>query len=123
MAELNMDCVRDILLFLEENQRYKASGKIFVVKMKRVYPHFQNYSYEEQYEAAKYLGQKKLVTYVDGMEGKQPRQYVCNGITPEGHKFIAAIKDDTLWKKLCKHPLIATLSVSEIIQIAATLIG
>lgn len=99
MAELNMDCVRNLLLFIEQNQRYKENGRVVNIKMKHIRHQMEDWSYEDLYEAAKYICEEKLVTCVGGPQGKAPSQYIFDGITPLGHKTIAAMKDDTAWKK------------------------
>ena len=104
MAELNMDCVRDLLLFLEENQRYYSDGRIVSIKMKNVlHEMMKTCSYEHLFEAAKYLGLQKLVIYEKNWETKSPRWFVCKGITPKGHALIAAMKDENIWNRAKKH--------------------
>lgn len=61
-------------------------------------------SYEDLYEAARYLVVQKLVTCEGGDKGKEPSQYVFNAITPKGHELLQAMRDDTLWNK-CKKQL------------------
>lgn len=104
MAQLNMDCVRDLLQYLEANMRCRENGRIVRIKMKHIRHQMPNTSYEELYEAARYLVSQKLVTCEGGDKGKEPSQYVFNSITPKGHELMQAMRDDTLWNK-CKKQL------------------
>ena len=99
MAELNNDCVRDLLLYLEENMRYRESGRVVNINMKHIRHQMENRSYEDLYEAAKYLCENGLVTCVGGTNGKTPKAYRFNGITPKGYAFIQAMRDDTVWNR------------------------
>lgn len=99
MAELNIDCVRDLLLYLEENMRYREKGRVVTIKMKHIRHQMEGCSYEDLFEAAKYLCDKKLVTVVGGTTGKAPTHYVFDSITPKGHEFIQAMRDDTVWNR------------------------
>jgi hypothetical protein len=121
MAELKIDCVRDMLLFLESSQRYKAKGQIIRVRMRSVYSHLDSYSYEDRYEAAKFLGEKGLVQYEGGIKDKAPSQYWCIGITAKGHDFIQAVKSDTIWKKVKSNLPKLINNIDKIIQLASVL--
>lgn len=116
MAELNMDCVRSLLLFLEENQRYREHGRVVGLKMKNIRHQMEEYSYEHLYEAAQYLLDKNLVIVEGNGIGKTPAHYTFKGITPQGHELLKAMRDDTVWQRAKPHLSNFTKTASELIQ-------
>ena len=100
MAELNLDCVRAIMLWLEKNQQIKSSGRVKCIKMKSVYPQLEEYRLEDLYSAATCIFESGLAKAMGGISGKTPRHYVCEGITPKGYDYLKAVHDDTVWKKI-----------------------
>lgn len=120
VAELNEDTVRSLLLYLEENMRYREKGKVVPIKMKHIRHQMEDYSYEEIYEAAKYLVGKGLATVADGRIAAS--QYVFNGITPKGHEFIKAMREDTVWKRAKEAtPLLLTKGIECAIEILSAI--
>lgn len=105
MDKLNLDCVRDMILLIENRLKYKSSGKVKQVHMKHILHLLDTYSNDELCEATKYLAESKLVTYSNYKTAHSATQYWCDGITPLGHKFIEQIRDDTIWNKVKKEIL------------------
>ena len=122
MDRLNIDCVRDMLLLIENKLRYRNSGKVEQVHLKHVFHQLDNYTNDELCEAAKYLAESKLVTYSNYKTVHVARMYYCNGITPLGHKFIEEIRNDTFWHKV-KAKILPYLAkgIDFVIQILPTL--
>lgn len=91
--KLNHDCVRSLLIHIEQNVHY---GEYLDVNQAS----FDEFTEEELIYAADKLLE---ANYVDGEKHK----YVCvdypnitiKSITWEGHKFLDNIRDDGVWKK------------------------
>lgn len=99
---LNQECVRDILLFVDSNQTFRADGVPVPVKFKCFCEDSemsQKYSMPEMNTAVVYLCQKGFLTS-DDVIGKT-RHIHIQRITAKGYDYLQVIKDDSLWKKLC----------------------
>lgn len=123
---LNHDCVRSLLLWLEANQTVSSAGKPDVVMLRKIYGQFSDFSPEELNLAASYLVQKRLISLRSGMttENASPRAYVISGITAAGYDYLAAVKDDSVWKKIKeKIGSTALASVPNVIAVAAEILA
>lgn len=117
---LNNECVRDLILWIEKNQTAKANGIIKPIKMKNIYSAL-SYSREDLNVAAQYLVDEKvlLLSQTQNPKALAPKWFVFCGITSVGCKYIAAIKDDTVWEKIRKAlGSAAQVSVPAVLEIA-----
>lgn len=112
-----MDLIRELLLRFERNDRLLPEGRT-------------------QKEVAYHVNQMKQAGLIDAeisfamQRGtRYPDFYHVRDITPKGHDFIAAIRNDTFWAKLKKHfedkaaPLTVDLIVEGAKMLAKTLLG
>lgn len=94
--KLNPDCVRDILLSVEDNSDFdhETTYKLADMKLSRL----SNYSHEEityhilQCELSEFIYD---VSYMDGGIHIDIRD-----LTPAGHDFLANIRNDTFFQKV-----------------------
>lgn len=118
---LNNECVRDLILWIEKNQTVKGSGVPKRIKMKTIYSEF-SFSKEDLDTAARYLVDKRLLRLTQDPvhPNLAPKWFVFAEITSLGYEYIAAIKDDTVWKKI-KTALgsVSLASVPAVIETAA----
>lgn len=122
---LNNECVRALILWLEENQTVKPNGKPDVIMLHKIYSCFPDFSAADVNTAATYLVQKKLISLREGQTALNaaPRAYAVTGITAIGYDYIAAVKDDSLWKKIKDRIGSAALaSVPTVIEVASKLL-
>ena len=105
---VNQDCVRDLLLFADQALTVGASGKRpRPVKLRHslsLAP-LDHYPSDEVYAAAQYLVARSFVT-ISALDPKNipsiaPHAYVFLSVTPKGQDYLSAVRDGTLWKKLC----------------------
>lgn len=91
--KLNPDCVRDILLAVEKRV---AFGKwlSFPFMEKRDYEELHPYS---QDELNYHIKQCLNFNYLEGTETMG--RFTIRDLTPQGHIFIADIRNDTVWNK------------------------
>lgn len=90
--KLNHDCIRDILLFVEENVNYNQHADFSAVELK-------NYSRDEIiYSADKLLE----AGFIDGNKisslGATLPSIRITSITWTGHQFLDNIRDESIWK-------------------------
>lgn len=90
--KLNHDCIRDILLFVEENVNYNQYADFSAVELK-------NYSRDEIiYSADKLLE----AGFIDGNKisslGATLPSIRITSITWTGHQFLDNIRDESIWK-------------------------
>ena len=100
MPELNMDCVRDMMLYLETHQTFTSRGRVNLIKMKHVYPSLEKHTREDCYQSAHYIFHSRLVTSSVDCNRVSPKFYVFAGFTQEGYQFLKAVHDDTIWAKI-----------------------
>ena len=102
--KLNPDCIRDILLWLEENQEMESgydnflTGQVSEVSSTKIAQCLPTYSAEDILYSVKqmiYSGllNARLLTTNDA------QIYLVQDITPEGHKFLGNISSDETWQK------------------------
>lgn len=115
---LNADCVRDILLSVEDvSEFYKA----FHYKKSAIPERLSKYTHEEIIYHIKQCSKSNLidgVTYYDGATGID-----IGDLTPDGHKFLANIREEKIWsgvKSIAKK--VGSTSLSAFTQIASNVV-
>ncbi|CEQ14820.1 DUF2513 domain-containing protein [Paraclostridium sordellii] len=114
---LNPDCVRDILLTVEENTGFNLDMSY---PSENIFPRLISYSPEEVLYHIKQCEASYLITKVHWFLGGS---CLISDLTPDGHKFLADIRSDTNWsktKEISKN--IGTSSLDAIKQIATGVI-
>ena len=121
---LNNECVRALLLWLEANQKLRSNGLHEHIKIKSAYDAL-DFSKDDIHAAAKYLVEKKLVylTYDRKATDIAPRLYTFASISATGYDYLAAVRDNNIWKKIKDNLGSVTLaSVPTVIETAAKLL-
>lgn len=90
--KLNHDCVRDLLIHIEEHLSYGFYMDVSVVELK-------NYSHEELlYAADKLLEANYLIGNKRYSIGAPLPDIRISSISWDGHQFLDNIRDDNVWK-------------------------
>lgn len=89
---LNYDCIRDILIFLESRSGDTRMGD-FMNELNSAY------SEEEIMYAIRNLNDIKYIHAKISNYDNVPTLIFCSGITMDGHKYLNAVRNDTVWKK------------------------
>ena len=101
---LNQECIRDILLFIDENQTHDSLGHPNTFKMKvfcdSSLAKDRGYSPEEIWTAVSYLCEKGMLESLD-WRSKLHRIHISR-ITAKGYDYLQIIRDPSLWRKLCE---------------------
>lgn len=117
---LNFDCVRDILLTVEEECDY--SHAMDYDRDTNVNTRLQKYTHEELIYHIKQCEYSNLIlntTYYDG--GKH---IIIRDLSPDGHKFLADIREDNIWngvKSVAQK--VGSTSLSALTQISSNVIA
>ena len=90
--KLSIDCVRAVLLFLEENLDCVDSIQLDDIELKKFDDKDVLYSSIKLHEAG-YISGKLMKTIAGDMVG-----YITD-ITWEGHKFLDTVRDNKVWRE------------------------
>ncbi|MFV0551024.1 MAG: DUF2513 domain-containing protein [Anaerorhabdus sp.] len=119
--ELNIDCLRNTLLYIEKYQEVDFSGvpdRMCAKNFDETDALLSKYNLDTVYYHVKQLADSNLIA-IESNKGKSPKQYIILDITPKGHEFIENIKSDTVYNKVKeKCTKIGILTVNSIQQIA-----
>ncbi|KYN77170.1 hypothetical protein A0J52_09930 [Clostridium sporogenes] len=117
--KLNPDCIRDILITIEENTGFNSYMSYPNHNIN--YKLLSSYSQNEVLYHLKQCELSELVTkihwYIDGT-------CTITDLSPEGHKFLADIRSDTTWnrtKEISKK--VGSSSISALKEIATSVIA
>jgi len=112
--KLNHNCVRDVLIAVEDNTGYR----IFLEYPNDVHkcPGLKNYSDDEiRYHI--YQCRKAGLIEIDAIDMSQKIRIA--DLTPNGHSFLANIRSDTVWSNVKEvSAKVGSTSITSIIQIA-----
>lgn len=114
--KLKQDCIRDLMLYLEENLSYDNYVNVFALKLKGHSTEDLVYTADKLYEAG-YIeaGRQEL-------SGSAPLIRVFS-ITYEGHQFLENIRDSKVWAEVKnKTSKMASVSLPVLQQVALSLI-
>lgn len=112
--KLNQDCIRDLLLYLEDNLSYENTISINNLKLKDYSSDTIMYTADKLHEAG----------YIDCLKGSSDNYpiLIATSISFTGHQYLDAIRDDSIWletkNKLSK---IGTFSLTIIQQLAISI--
>lgn len=104
--KLNYDCIRDLMIFLEDNLSYENAYWISDIKIDGYSDEELIYTAEKLFEAG----------YINGnlsrtLSSRYPL-ILIREITWQGHELLGNIRDNTVWKKLKSKISNVTTSVS-----------
>lgn len=100
---IDNECIRDILFVIEENSTYE--DPCYLGEYKTNYPRLADYDNDKIRYHLRYLFMKGLIFC------PAERVESTYDLLPDGHEFLANIRNDTNWKKI--------LSVSSTIGFAS----
>lgn len=91
--KLNHNCVRDLLLYIEDNLEYGYYLNVNKTKIKKYSQHEILYSADKLLEAGYITGDKNIL-----LDGKGIPRIKINSITWSGHQFLDNIRDNKVWE-------------------------
>ncbi len=113
--KLNPDCVRDILLVVEEHCDNKHMVR-FAIKDQLPFEQLSKYTNDEiEY----HINQCSYAGYFTKVNTMLNRVYLVQDLSPKGHEFLANIRSDTMWNKVkSRAAQLGLFSLNAITQIA-----
>jgi len=101
--KLNMDCIREILLWIEENQKMDCgddnslNGNVRGI-WSRAIPKFNGYADDDILYSIKQMVDGRLLD-ASIHKDNNISKYFIKDITPAGHEFLENIRSDNNWNK------------------------
>ena len=91
--KLNPDCIRDVLLYLEENLVIEDRNKLSVISLKQLKENLTQYNEDDIFYSVYNLYQ---IRFIDGRinDASDMKMFFCdiNNITWNGHQFLNTIR-------------------------------
>lgn len=116
--KLDINCVRDVLLYLEENSTYENT-----IQLNDLHQTLSDYDDDiityavDKLAEANYINAKRAA-FLDGSV-----EFLIFSISYEGHKFLDNVRDDNVWettkKKINK---VSSVSLDILSQVASSVI-
>lgn len=92
---LNPDCIRDILLYVEENSTFTNA---ICINRQNPPKEFHEYSYDE---LLYHISQCSQSGFLNGFSSYDNGDTVLIGdLTPKAHEFLANIRNNEIWSKV-----------------------
>lgn len=114
---LNLDCIRSVLLYTESEQAVcdRHVEAIFIEQYLRA-NELSSFGQDEIVYSIRQMKKSGLlsVSIFDYSEGAE---IAVNDITPEGHEFLANIRDNSTWKSIVRS--VGEMALSLVIEYAA----
>ena len=88
--KLNQDCIRDLLLYLEENLSYRKEININKLSLK-------DYSTEDLLYTAEKLSEANFLNTATKWNFENAHIIVVKSITYDGHQLLDNIRDNKVW--------------------------
>lgn len=112
--KLNQDCIRDLLLYLEENLNYNV--RISVTNL-----NLNNYSFDDLFYTTEKLIEAGFIN-CSTFNSIGSHDYIFKSITYLGHQYLDTIRDDGIWKETKKKLSKVTSASLPIVQEVASAI-
>ena len=117
---LNPDCIRAILLTVEEQPGYPSFLEISESEI-IAHPRFAPYLFEDIFYHVNQCAQSGL--FIDYQEMEAGSVFQIFDLSPYGHEFLANIRDDKIWNGVKDVALkVGSPALSAIIQIASNVV-
>lgn len=115
--KLNHDCVRECMLYLEENLDMKSRINLVGV-------HLKGYSDDDVLYSFIKLSEAGFINGKPQPAGNNPAYiFITTSITYEGHKFIDSVRDDKVWSATKKiSSKVASVSINILTDIATNVL-
>ena len=103
--KLNPECIRDVLLYLEENIRYICPKHALIkrnkINMYKIAKALSDYSEEDVIYSIEKLYELKYIQIMDEQRDNQKYIVQCNvhSITAAGHEFLETVRPKSVWEE------------------------
>lgn len=116
--KLNPDCVRDVLLTVEEETDF---NQMWTYTFETIPKTLSPYSHQE---IIYHIAQCEKSSLIDGFKSYDDGDMIVVGdLTPDGHEFLANIRSETLWRDVKDvGKKVGSFSLSSLMQIASGIV-
>ncbi|MCM1329985.1 MAG: DUF2513 domain-containing protein [Ruminococcus sp.] len=120
--KVNIECVRDVILHIEEHLKYDGTmDSELIVDL----PKFKQYNPDDVRYAIKQLCKENMLEYGRNVDEKfnppQGGRYEIYDVNPEGHKFCDLIRKESEWKK-CFSKICTLSNIANVVTILSKLV-
>ena len=114
--KLNNDCIREILLFIEDNTDFENS----FIDVDIISEKLNTYDTNTLYYHIQMIDQADLVDRVCWADS---RPYAISNLSWNGHQYLSNIRDDKVWKMMKDYTSkLSSVSLQFLISIAPTFV-
>lgn len=100
--KLNNDCIRDVLMFIEKEQKLEEnydSFELTIITPQMLFDGLPKHSKEEIIYSVMMLDQAEIIEAEFICGNNDMGDFYINSLTYEGHEFIEKIKNENVWGK------------------------
>lgn len=117
---LNPDCIRDILLTVEENVGFMDMIEINEDNYQR-FAQIESYTYDE---IGYHIQQCNYSDYFTDVRLMLDGSFMIMDLTPKAHEFIANTRSESIWSKVKEKAFeVGSFSINTLAQIAVNIIS
>lgn len=119
--QLNPNCLRTVLLYIEKNQEMNNDGYIKELKSWEIPKYIPDYEASDIIYSIKQLYEYDFIT-CRKMDTKEFMCFIFD-ITPTGHEFLSNVKNDNIWNNTLENAKqIGSYSLEILSQIASAIL-
>lgn len=119
--KLNFDCIREVLLTLEEITGFNETGEYFTFQSEEISEKIEKYSKDDVYYSLLKLNEAGYIKCKERFVKERTAPYLTVwDITYNGHTYLNSVRNEKIWAKIKTES--AALTFSLITKIAEKLI-
>lgn len=98
--KLNYDCIRDILIYLENALRYNDMLEFPSVDLEELCAEYPNYSKQDICYSLQMMNEAGLIKAVSAANANRIVNISCRSLTFEGHKYLEEVRNPRIWNSI-----------------------
>jgi len=98
--KLNYDCIRDILIYLENALQYNEMLEYPSVNLEELCAECPNYSKQDICYSLQMMNEAGLIKAVELPSANKVLSISCKGLTFEGHKYLEEVRNPRIWNNI-----------------------
>ena len=98
--KINYDCIRDVLIYLENTLCYDELLRCSAVNLEELCASILNYSKQDIYYSLLMLSEAGFITARAVNSDNRAIDFICYRLTFEGHRYLDSVKSPQIWKEI-----------------------
>lgn len=98
--KLNYDCIRDILIYLENALQYNDMLEFPSVDLEELCAEYPNYSKQDICYSLQMMNEAGLIKAVPVASASRIVNISCRSLTFEGHKYLEEVRNSRIWNSI-----------------------